>query len=154
MATTRSVTTTHGHALITSPDGTVGCDCGWEHPVPLTNKDKQRAAHREHRNDVEARAAAARAALLGLDEPSDASESPSDESDLLGVGAGTPQPAPAPQKATGRIKIKASEIQPGDILPEGRVAGRRVAKKWVTAMDEDLKSLLYVHPDTEIEVQR
>ena len=78
------------------------------------------------------------------------------EDDLLG----DPEPeATEATEATEPItwtEYPAKDVQPGMIIEHkgrpARVAGRRVTAKWVTALDEDLSTLLYVAPDSVVRV--
>ena len=81
------------------------------------------------------------------------------EDDLLGE-ADTDTEADADTEAdTEAIEwtdYPAKDVQPGMVIEHkgrpARVAGRRVTAKWVTALDEDLSTLLYVAPDSVVRV--
>ena len=89
---------------------------------------------------------------MTLDELADAIEHAQEDSLNAIIDAG---------QATLWEQIPASEVRPGMVVRKvgakdsdgGTVAGRRVAT-WVTALDEDLRTLLYVRPDETIEVRR
>ena len=88
------------------------------------------------------------------------------EDDLLGDPEATTPTAPSSYKAVTEAteaaepitwtEYPAKDIQPGMIIEHkgrpARVAGRRVTAKWVTALDEDLSTLLYVAPDSVVRV--
>ena len=69
------------------------------------------------------------------------------EDDLLGE---------ADTEAIEWTDYPAKDVQPGMVIEHkgrpARVAGRRVTAKWVTALDEDLSTLLYVAPDSVVRV--
>lgn len=90
------------------------------------------------------------AASLFTPDVETADEFSENDDDLLG----DPEP-----EATERItwtEYPAKDVQPGMIIEHkgrpARVAGRRVTAKWVTALDEDLSTLLYVAPDSVVRV--
>lgn len=80
------------------------------------------------------------------------------EDDLLGdpEPEATEADTEADTEAIQWTEYPAKDVQPGMIIEHkgrpARVAGRRVTAKWVTALDEDLSTLLYVAPDSVVRV--
>lgn len=78
------------------------------------------------------------------------------EDDLLGDPEPEATEAAEAAEPITWTEYPAKDIQPGMIIEHkgrpARVAGRRVTAKWVTALDEDLSTLLYVAPDSVVRV--